>query len=331
MVTFVGDPSIVGVVGALDSEAARAQIPFANAYGLVECSPGASNASLTRGPAAQLLNSVNPSKRAFVRVAATDDSQAQAMARWARDFLPKTGSIAVITDNTVDGKRLGTEFYVAISNLGGKAVMPMNVNVDSEAFRHVLDGIPTSEKLTAVFYGGTNPRTAAILRRIINASAWPDATLISTDSLDDNPFSGDSWYLGQSGEHGAQVTAIGRSIWTDFSGIEGFKSWIQNTTRQPEGTWSANVFACTQVILNAISKTSADGVPTREAVRGFVVNPANTVQTNLGLLSFDAQGDITQQVVTVYQPERGASPRYSWLPHLQYTLGLCVEGEPGPC
>ena len=42
-------------------------------------------------------------------------------------------------------------------------------------------------------------------------------------------------------------------------------------------------------------------------MRANAVNPANTFDTSLGSVSFDANGDSTSQYVTLYQVDTGAN------------------------
>jgi branched-chain amino acid transport system substrate-binding protein len=63
------------------------------------------------------------------------------------------------------------------------------------------------------------------------------------------------------------------------------------------GAYSASGYACAQVFLQALSKVGSD----REAVRSYVTTTANTFSTVLGTVSFDANGDTTQRVISYYK------------------------------
>jgi branched-chain amino acid transport system substrate-binding protein len=327
MHSFVDDPSVMGVVGPLDSEAAWAQIPIGNAAGLVQCSPGASATGLTRGPGTAMLNALNPTKRTFVRLASTTDSQAMAMAKWAQDRL-RSGSVLVISDSTTEGKRLAKTFEASFKSLRGLVSANVDSAVSSTAFEAVLATAPLNT--TAVFFGSTNPRAAAILRAEMNHVSTLHTILMTTDAVYDDPWSGASWYLGQAGAAGAADTRAARSVWSDFPGVAGFNAWLKSTTHRETGTYSAAAFACTQVILNAIAKVAATGPVTREAVRRTVIDPSATVQTAVGPVSFDDRGDSRVQPVTIFAPDSAATPPYTWMPDLSYEVAVCEDGMTGP-
>jgi len=74
MLTFVGDETVVGVVGPFNSGSAFAQIPVSSEAGLLQCSPSNTNPNLTKDlPGAEISGSDLREGRAanYVRVAAT--------------------------------------------------------------------------------------------------------------------------------------------------------------------------------------------------------------------------------------------------------------------
>jgi branched-chain amino acid transport system substrate-binding protein len=64
------------------------------------------------------------------------------------------------------------------------------------------------------------------------------------------------------------------------------------------GSYSANGYACAQVVIDAIKTASAAGEPTREAVRAAGANTATAFQTVLGPVQWDANGDTSQKIIS---------------------------------
>jgi ABC-type branched-subunit amino acid transport system substrate-binding protein len=54
-------------------------------------------------------------------------------------------------------------------------------------------------------------------------------------------------------------------------------------------------------VLEAIKTAAAKGDVTREAVRAAGVNTATTFQTVLGPVTFDAVGDTSQKIISLYK------------------------------
>ena len=323
--TLAIDDSVVGVVGPLGSEAARAQIPIATQHHLLECSPGATDAGLTRGSSALALRSADPAKPTFLRVAATDDSEAVAIALWAEGEMP-TSQIGVVSDSTGVGLRLATTFEATLNRTPGI----LYGRYDSTPGEHdYLATLSAWTTVGAIFYGGTSPDEAAAIRLQMDASGLADALLLTAGGVYDSAWAGMSAYLHGTG-HSAALTRAARAIRTDYSGRSGFEYWYQGAVRQPVGDYSAAAFACAQVIIDAITKVAAHGPVTREAVREAAMDPAATVQSVFGQLTFDANGDNRTQAVTIY----GASPSTdgpSWHQLPQVVVGLCPGVMNPPC
>ena len=61
------------------------------------------------------------------------------------------------------------------------------------------------------------------------------------------------------------------------------------------------VEAAPQVILEALSKVGAD----REKIRAYVVDPTHNYDTVLGQIHFDANGDTTSPILSLYKVQGG--------------------------
>ena len=73
------------------------------------------------------------------------------------------------------------------------------------------------------------------------------------------------------------------------------------------GAYSASGYACAQVIINALAAAAAKGDITRENVRAAATDPATTFQTVLGPVQFDANGDTSQKIISLYKVDMTAS------------------------
>jgi len=73
--SFAGDGDVLAVIGPMNSNVAKAEIPISNAAGLAQITMAATSVELTRGPAARQLRVAHPDRPAFFRVCASDDRQ----------------------------------------------------------------------------------------------------------------------------------------------------------------------------------------------------------------------------------------------------------------
>ena len=151
---FVSDPDVLAIVGPMNSNVAKAQIPIVDAAGLAEISFAATAVELTAGPQA--------TRGAFFRVCASDDRQGTAVARFARSLGARRAF--VIDDNESYGKSLADVFARAFSQAGG------TILGHERLVPYALDYGPLLTKVRAsgpdaIFFGGIVSTGAAVLRK----------------------------------------------------------------------------------------------------------------------------------------------------------------------
>jgi ABC-type branched-subunit amino acid transport system substrate-binding protein len=59
------------------------------------------------------------------------------------------------------------------------------------------------------------------------------------------------------------------------------------------------------VIIAAIKAAIASGTVTRDSIRAAAVDPTASYETVLGPVGFDANGDTTQRVISLYKVKNG--------------------------
>jgi ABC-type branched-subunit amino acid transport system substrate-binding protein len=86
--------------------------------------------------------------------------------------------------------------------------------------------------------------------------------------------------------------------------------------REEPTAYASAAYACTQVILASLEAVAEDGPSSkdlREAVRAYAADPAHRYETVLGTVGFDANGDSTQQMVSLYRVDpEGADGAGDW-------------------
>jgi len=89
----------------------------------------------------------------------------------------------------------------------------------------------------------------------------------------------------------------------DIPGAADFAAKYTAEYKTDPGAYSASGYACAQIFIKAIADAAAKGDVTREAVRANVTNTSTTFDTVLGPVQFDAVGDTSQKIISLYKTD----------------------------
>ncbi|HEY8811097.1 MAG TPA: branched-chain amino acid ABC transporter substrate-binding protein [Candidatus Dormibacteraeota bacterium] len=277
---MVADPSLVGMVGPLNSDVAGAEIPVASAAHLAMVSPGASNECLTKAQAGCLLSPADlrmGRPNDFFRVLPTSDLEPAALVAYATGTLHVT-HVAVASDGQAYGKAVRAALETALKATGFTPVNATDLDPNNPA---AVDAFLTEAKTggaDAVFFAGradggackVQPRVAAKL-----GAAVP--------------------FLGAGGLEGAAcLNDAGKAI----SGLY--------TITAGSGSVGDRAGVAARALLAAVAvavKASGGNLPTREDVRLAVSRGSNP--------HFDSNGDTRDRVFTILKAQ-GQPP--AWVP-----------------
>jgi branched-chain amino acid transport system substrate-binding protein len=273
----LASPSLLGVIGPLDSDVAAAEIPIAAAQHLAVVSPTASNACLTK-PLPEcdgLSRRLRPSGPAsFFRIAPADDGEAAALVRFAVKDL-HSQSFAVGSDGQAYGTVLRSRFNAALTRQHEGLAYSANFDPTSApAVDAFLAAAKQAGADTVLFAGRAAGGGCKIAPRLA-AGLGADTHLLGGGGLAGGTCETDA---------GAAAPAV-------YSIREG----------APEDAGLA-----ARVLLEAITvavKQQGGNLPTREQVR-LAVSQSHSV-------TFDANGDRVDGTFNVFQgrvPAPGAPP-----------------------
>ncbi len=130
---------------------------------------------------------------------------------------------------------------------------------------------------------------------------------VSSDGLLDGSGAAAGSYLHRAGKAAAGTYVTRASIApprADF--VDAYRSAFGEEPTD----YAAAAYACVQVILASLEAIAADGPDAgglREALRAHAVDPDHRFETVIGTLGFDANGDSTQQVVSLYRVDPEAA------------------------
>jgi branched-chain amino acid transport system substrate-binding protein len=306
MQTAVGDPSIMALIGPLNSNVAAAEIPITNEAGLLQCSPANTNEGLTKPEFGALnVRKANPTKINYIRVVTTDDKQGPAAAQFAIQVLKKT-HVYVIDDTETFGKGIADNFVKEFTAEGGTVVARDGAPKTTSDYTPLLTAAKAKNP-DVVYFGGVTATGGGIIRKQMAQVGMGAIPFIGPDGIQDGTVESSGSFLNIAGAAAAgsysSLAAIG-----DFPAKATFNT--QYSAEYPGLTatgYSSTGYSCAQVVIAALKAVLSGGsAPSdmpglRAAVRASAVNPATMYDTILGTIHFDANGDTSQLIVSFYK------------------------------
>ena len=296
MTTFVGDESVVAVVGPFNSGSAKAQIPVSSEAGLLQCSPSNTNPDLTKGEAGATLRGGRPVN--YIRVATTDDIQGPAVAAYA--FAQGKKAVYVVDDTEVYGKGIADAFAAEFQSLGGTVVGRSAADKTVTDFSAIITEAKGLNP-DSFFYGGVTSSGAGLVRKAMIQSGLA-VPFFGGDGIQDG--NGDGSYIAIAGADAADSYSSVAAI-HDIPDAAAFAAKYSAEFGEDPGAYSAAAYACVQVMVEGIKAAIAGGTVTRETVRAAVMDPSKTYSTVLGTVGLDENGDTTQKIISLYKVENG--------------------------
>jgi branched-chain amino acid transport system substrate-binding protein len=306
MSTLVAEGAVVGVVGPFNSSVAKVQIPVSNEAGLFQCSPANTNPDLTKGDAGKELRAKNPDKINYVRVATTDDIQGPAVAQYGVNTL-KLKKVAIIDDTETYGKGLADAFEAEWKKLGGEVVGREGAPKGTTDYTAILTKFAANNP-DAVFYGGVTATGGGLVRKQMQQAGLDPAAVayLGGDGIQDGPGSVAGSFINIAGEAAANSASSVAAI-AEYPGKDEFNKKYKDAYDVDAGAYSASGYACAQIVLEAIKAAAAKGDVTREAVRAAGTDTNTTFETVLGPVKFDAVGDTSQKIISLYTVDLAAA------------------------
>ena len=304
MTAMVADPTIMAVVGPFNSAVAKVQIPISNQAGLLQCSPANTNPDLTKGDAGKQLRSANPDKINYVRVATTDDIQGPAVAQYAYNDLGLK-AVAIVDDLSVYGKGIADAFAGEFTKLGGKVVDREGADPKTQDYSSILTKFAGLNP-DSVFFGGVTANGGGLLRKQMPQAGLGSLPFLGGDGIQDQNGSVSGSFINIAGAAAANSYSSVAAI-HDIPGAADFTAKFKAAYNSDPGAYGASGYACAQIIIKALSTAAAAGPVTREAVRAAGVNTATTFDTVLGPVQFDAVGDTSQKIISLYKVDATAA------------------------
>ncbi|MEU2419945.1 branched-chain amino acid ABC transporter substrate-binding protein [Streptomyces sp. NPDC007851] len=296
---FVGDSSVYGVVGPLNSSVAQSMQKVFDDAKLVEVSPANTNPALTQGDNWQTSKS-RPYKSYF-RTATTDAIQGPYAAQYVYNTA-KLNKAFIIDDKKTYGAGLAATFTEEFKKLGGKVVGTEHINPDSKDYSAVVTKVKNSGA-TVVYYGGEYPQAGPLSKQLKAAGA--KVPLVGGDGI----YADDYLKLAGSAATGDMATSVGAPVETLASAKEFVANYKAAGYKEAYGAYGGYSYDSAWSIIEAVKKVVEDnGGKLPSDARAKITAAVQNVSFDgvTGKVSFDEYGDATNKQLTVYKVDGGA-------------------------
>jgi branched-chain amino acid transport system substrate-binding protein len=301
------DPDAMIFIGHYNSGAAKLTIPILNQACLVMISPANTYPGLTK-EVAGVTEPGEPASyypagyRNYTRVIATDDKQGAAGAEWAKRM--GATKVYVLDDTQVYGKGLARAWALHAKNIGLTVVSPGETSEGFDAA--ATDYAAVAQKIVAsgadfIYIGSITGQNTGKLWKDLR-DAMPTVPMMSGDGVFEKSWydgagtAGNSTYLTFGGVGPDQLTGAGKTWFDDYKTTHGGNN---------PSTYTAYGNAAAAVALDALTRA---GTNDRWDILQAVF--ATELDTVLGKMSFDANGDSELIAITGYQVETSWPPAF---------------------
>jgi branched-chain amino acid transport system substrate-binding protein len=272
--------NVLGVIGHLNSGQTLAAMEVYKDLSLVVITPTASEVSLT-----------DKGYQNFFRVNANDEAQARVDA----DFLVNTlgaRRVAVVFNDDPYGIGLGQLIARDLQSLGAVVVLSLQVGVEQFTFEEEIPQIAAAQP-DAIFYGGYEVEAPYLRAELMEAGL--DMPFLASDGA----FLAATIDEAGSAAEGIFVSAFGPSpeSATDDTWIREYQAV---EFRNPD-TYSINGHSALKVLAEGVEKAGTfDAAKVANAIRGL-----SGIETTMGELSYESDGDLQDQKIYIYQVQGG--------------------------
>jgi branched-chain amino acid transport system substrate-binding protein len=304
---YAQDSSVVGVIGTFNSGCAEIEIPILNraANGPVGMiSPANTYVGLTHGgpgtSAGEPGKYYPTGKRNYARVVAADDYQGAADALLASKSLG-IKKVYILNDKEAYGLGVATNFKNAAVKLGVKIAGFTAWDGKASSYEALAVKIKASGA-QGVFLGGLICENGGKLIKDIRAGVAKSVHIMAPDGF--TPVSA-TIQQGGSAAEGATVSVAGLPNTALKGAGKAFVKAFTKADHRPPDPYSVYAAQAAEVVVQAIKQSN--GTRADIAKQLFKVNLKGSI---LGNVSFNANGDVTSNPVTIYRVKGGQTTTF---------------------
>jgi branched-chain amino acid transport system substrate-binding protein len=293
---MVVDPSVVAAVGPMASGSGKAMAPLLSQGNLATVTPSSTNPDLTDPKFAAVYRPAG--KAIYFRTCTTDAYQGPNMANFMADQL-KVKSVFVVDDTGAYGVGLADAFQAQAAKRGMQVLGRDRVDPLISDYRPLLTKI-RNLGAQALYCGSSALAGVKLVKQ--SYEIMPDIIKAGGDGLHQASILAGAGFPAAQGWY----STIAAPHMLDEARLSDWLAKYQKRWNTPPSDYSITSYDAALVILAAIGNVASSGAPvTRAAVRDAI--QAGKVDTLQGEISFDANGDLTSHVVSVFQAQQNPS------------------------
>jgi branched-chain amino acid transport system substrate-binding protein len=293
---MVVDPSVVAAVGPMASGSGKAMAPLLSQGNLATVTPSSTNPDLTDPRFAAVYRPAG--KAIYFRTCTTDAYQGPNMANFMADQL-KVKSVFVVDDTGAYGVGLADAFQAQAAKRGMQVLGRDRVDPLISDYRPLLTKI-RNLGAQALYCGSSALAGVKLVKQ--SYEIMPDIIKAGGDGLHQASILAGAGFPAAQGWY----STIAAPHMLDEARLSDWLAKYQKRWNTPPSDYSITSYDAALVILAAIGNVASSGAPvTRAAVRDAI--QAGKVDTLQGEISFDANGDLTSHVVSVFQAQQNPS------------------------
>ncbi len=284
---FASNPSIVGVVGHLNSGVSRVAVKIYNPANIVQISPANTAADLTQ-----------MGMKNYFRTCTIDPVQGPAAADYALKKL--NAKVAyVIDDSTPYGEGLASAWADGFAK-GGGTVAGKEKTSDKDTDFKALVATIKSKNVDVVYYGGVYNSGALLSKQLKEGGVT--AAFMGGDGIYDPEFIKIATAANAKGNY---ATNVGLPVDQLPKAQEFTKAYKAKYPNDEIGAYDANAYDAANAIIKAIvaqaKAKGASSLTTTDGKKGIIDAVAKSDFDGVtGKVSFDANGDTNNKAITMY-------------------------------
>ena len=287
---MVSDPDVVAAVGPEMCGAGKAMAPILSQGDLATITPSSTNPDITNPKFAEQYRPAG--KPIYFRTVTTDAFQGPNMANFMAEKL-KIKSVYILDDSGAYGVGIADTFQAQIEKKGVKVLGRDRLDPKAADYATVLTKIKSLNP-EALYYGGVGQAGVKLAKQAYDII--PDVIKAGGDGVYGATF---LTGVGFPAAQGWYATIASPHLTDDTKAAQFVKAYSARWGIAPTD-YAITAYDAMLVIIDSAKRVAATGKPiTRSAVRDAIQTAK--VETIQGTVSFDANGDLSDRTVSVFQ------------------------------
>jgi branched-chain amino acid transport system substrate-binding protein len=287
---MVADKDVVAAIGPQMSGAGKAMTPILSQGGLATITPSSTNPDITSPKFAEQYRPAG--KPIYFRTVTTDAYQGPNMANFFAAKL-KVKSVFVLDDSGAFGVGVADSFQKQAEAKGIKIAGRDRLDPKAADYTAILTKIK-SLSVESIYYGGVSQAGVKLAKQAYDII--PSVIKGGPDGVTSSDFPGDAGFPAVEGWY---TTIAAPHLVEDNKASQFIQAFKARFNDSPDD-YTITAYDASLVIIDSVKRVAASGKPvTRENVRDAIQTAK--VPTIQGVVSFDANGDLADRTVSVFQ------------------------------